>query len=65
MNLDKAAMTARLSQRLAAVLGSLPGHPGGFGHVTVHSTWRKPEEKWVEWERAALSLDLDMLTKGN
>jgi hypothetical protein len=65
INLDKAAMTVRLSQRLAAVLGSLPGHPGGFGHVAVHPTWRKPEENWAERERAELSLDLDKLTKGN
>jgi hypothetical protein len=65
INLDKAAMTVRLSQRLAAVLGSLPGHPGGFGHVAVHSTWRKPEENWAERERAEMSLDLDRLTKGN
>ena len=63
--LDGPAMVSRLSQRLVAILATLPGHTYRFGAVEWRSCWRKAEDDWAERERAELAQDIDQLSKGN
>jgi hypothetical protein len=62
--LDSPALASRLSQRLVAILATLPGHRYRFGAVAWRSCWRKAEDDWVAHERAELSQDIDQLTEG-
>jgi hypothetical protein len=62
--LDGPAMASRLSQRLVAILSTLPGHPYRLGAVEWRSCWREPEDDWAERERAELSAEIDSLKKG-
>lgn len=59
--LDGAAMASRLSQRLVAVLSTLPGHRYRFGAVEWRSCWRSAGDDWSARERAELSDDIDQL----
>lgn len=63
--LDGPALASRLSQRLVAILATLPDHTYRFGAVEWRSCWRKAEDEWAAHERAELAQDIDQLTKGN
>jgi hypothetical protein len=62
--LDRPAMASRLSQRLVAILATLPGHRYRFGAVEWRSCWRKAEDDWAENERVELQEDIDQLRQG-
>jgi hypothetical protein len=62
--LDGPATASRLSQRLVAVLSTLPGHRYRFGAVGWRSCWRDAQDEWAKHERAELSQDIDQLTRG-
>jgi len=62
--LDGPALASRLSQRLVAILSTLPGHRYRFGAVEWRSCWRKVEDDWAAHERAELSQDIDQLREG-
>jgi hypothetical protein len=57
-------LASRLSQRLVAILSTLPGHRYRFGAVEWRSCWRKAEDDWAANERAELSQDIDQLKEG-
>jgi len=63
--LDAPAMASRLSQRLVAVLPSLPGHRYRFGAVGWRSCWRRVEDDWAAHERIELAQDIAHLTEGH
>lgn len=63
--LDGPAMASRLSQRLVAILSTLPGHSYRFGAVEWRSCWCKAEDDWSGHERTELAQDIDQLTKGH
>lgn len=62
--IDRPAMAGRLSQRLVAILATLPGHPYRFGSVEWRSCWRRAEDDWAACERSELSQDIDRLNGG-
>lgn len=62
--LDAQAMASRLSQRLVAILSSLPGHRYRFGAVGWRSCWRRAEDDWAAHERTELAEDIAQLTEG-
>lgn len=57
--LSEGAMADRLSQRLAAVLGRLEGHPTRFAQVTWRPSWRAPGADWREEEKRELAADIE------
>jgi hypothetical protein len=63
--LDAPAMVSRLSQRLVAILSSLPGHRYRFGAVGWRSCWRRAEDNWAAHERSELAEELVQLTEGH
>lgn len=63
--LDGPALARRLSQRLVAILSTLPDHRYRFGAVEWRSCWRKAEDDWAAHERAELSQDIDQLREGH
>jgi hypothetical protein len=60
--LDRPALVGRLSQRLVAILATLPGHRYRFGAVEWRSCWRHPEDDWAKQEQKELLQDIDHLT---
>lgn len=62
--LDGPALASRLSQRLVAILSTLPGHRYRFGAVEWRSCWRNAEDDWAAHERAELSQEIDQLREG-
>jgi len=62
--LDGPAMASRLSQRLVAILSTLPGHTYRFGAVGWRSCWRKAGDNWAKHERAEIADDIEQLRKG-
>lgn len=62
--LDGPALASRLSQRLVAILSTLPSHRYRFGAVEWRSCWRKAEDDWATHERAELSEDIGQLREG-
>jgi hypothetical protein len=63
--LDGPSMASRLSQRLVAILSTMPGHRYRFGAVEWRPCWRKAEDDWAECERAELAEDIDHLRQGH
>jgi hypothetical protein len=56
--LAEGAFTDRLSQRLAAVMGGITGHPARFGQVVWRASWWPAGDSWVSTERAQAADDL-------
>ena len=55
----------RLGDRLSALLRTVTGHPTRLGSIKLMTTWRKPEDSWIDQELNDLGGDLAAITKEN
>jgi DNA repair ATPase RecN len=51
----------RLSDRLSAVLTTVPGARAKYGHMQLHFGTRKPDDDWVVGERDMIEFYLDKI----
>ena len=56
--LVESALIDRVSQRLAAVLAGIDGHPTRLAQGSWRPSWRSPDEDWADAERVELEDDL-------
>lgn len=51
----------RLSDRLSAVLTTVPGARAKYGHMQLHFGTRKPDDDWIVGERGMMDFYLDKI----